>query len=113
MLISPDGWGDGAVNYHTLFSPAETEGQGDKEPGSSSTSTNPWKVVIGDLLLDNFTIDFEDRHLEDPVKPPLETLHFHTSDVSLDLNRPLPVDLSFTSIKPERFNCKGTLKMTA
>jgi len=102
---------DGTVNYQTLFSPVDTGSHADKEPEPSSTSTNPWKVVIQDLLLDNFTIDFEDRQPEDPVKLLLETLHFHTSDVSLALDRPLPVDLSFQINQTGKAQLQGTLEM--
>lgn len=102
---------DGVVNYQTLFSPMDTESQADKEPEPSSTSTNPWKVVIEDLALDNFTIDFEDRQPEDPVTLLLETLHFHTSDVSLALDRPLPVDLSFQINHTGKAQLQGTLEI--
>jgi hypothetical protein len=102
---------DGVVNYQTLFSPMDTESQADREPEPSSTSTNPWKVVIEDLALDNFTIDFEDRQPEDPVTLLLETLHFHTSDVSLALDRPLPVDLSFQINQTGKAQLQGTLEI--
>jgi hypothetical protein len=102
---------DGVVNYQTLFSPVTIESQADKGSEPSPTSTNPWKVVIQDLLLDNFTIDFEDRQTEDPVKMLLETLHFHTSDVALDLDRPLPVDLSFQINQTGKAQLQGTLEI--
>ena len=100
---------DGVVNYQTLFSPVTTESQADKGSEPSPTSTTPWKVVIQDLLLDNFTIDFEDRQPEDPVKLLLETLHFHTSDVSLALDHPLPIDLSFQINQTGKAQLQGTL----
>ncbi len=102
---------DGAVNYQTLFSPVETEGQGDKEPEPSATSTNSWKVAIEDLALDNFTIDFEDRQPEDPVTLLLEMLHFHTANVSLDLDRALPVDLSFQINQTGKAQLQGTFQI--
>ncbi len=102
---------DGVVNYQTLFLPVDTGSHADKPPEPSSTSTNPWKVVIEDLALDNFTIDFEDRQPEDPVTLLLETLHFHTSDVSLALDRPLPVDLSFQINQTGKAQLQGTLEI--
>ena len=101
---------DGTVNYQSLFSPVDTGSHADKEPESSSTSASPWKVVIEDLALGNFTIDFEDRQPEDPVKLLLETLHFHTSDVSLALDRPIPIDLSFQINQTGKTQLKGTLE---
>lgn len=100
---------DGVMNYRALFSPVESESQTASEPESSPA--NPWKMVIEDLALDNFTVDFEDRQPEDPVTLLLDTLHFHTSDVSLDLERPLPVDLSFQFNETGKANLQGTLEI--
>ncbi len=100
------GWvgSDGVMNYQPLFSPVQPE----SETGTDAPSA-PWKMVIEDLALDNFTIDFEDRQPEDPVKLLLDTLHFHTSDLSLDLDRPLPVDLSFQFNQTGKAKFQGTL----
>ncbi len=100
---------DGVVNYHTLFSPVESATQTAPEPETSTA--NPWRMVIEDLALDNFTIDFEDRQPEDPVKLLLETIHFHTSDVSLDLDRPLPIDLSLQFNQTGKAKLQGTLEI--
>jgi uncharacterized protein DUF748 len=98
---------DGVVNYQTLFSPVTLENQTVPEPELSPA--NPWKMVIEDLAVDNFTIDFEDRQPEDPVKLLLDTIHFHTSDVSLDLDRSFPVDLSFQFNQTGQANLQGML----
>jgi Domain of Unknown Function (DUF748) len=100
---------DGVVNYHTLFSPVESESQTAPDPETSPA--NPWKMVIEDLALDNFTIDFEDRQPEDPVTLLLDTLHFHTSGVSLELDRSLPIDLSFQVNETGKANLQGTLQI--
>jgi len=102
---------DGVVNYQALFSPVNTESHADKETEPSSTSPNPWNVGMKDLLLDNFTIDFEDRQPEEPVKLLLDTLHFHTSNVSLALDKPLPVDLSFQFNQTGKAQLQGTLEI--
>ncbi len=99
---------DGMVNYHTLFSPVESASQVPPEPESSPA--NPWRMVIEDLALDNFTIDFEDRQPEDPVKLLLDTIHFHTSDVSLDLDRSFPLDLSFQFNQTGKANLQGDIE---
>lgn len=103
------GWvgSDGVVNYQTLFSPVALENQTVPEPEPSPA--NPWNMVIEDIALDNFTIDFEDRQPEDPVKLLLDTIHFHTSDVSLDLDRSLPLDLSFQFNQTGKANLQGEL----
>ncbi|KPK27666.1 MAG: hypothetical protein AMK69_10225 [Nitrospira bacterium SG8_3] len=102
---------DGVVNYQTLFSPVNTESHADKDSEPSSTPTDPWNVVMKDILLDNFTIDFEDRQPEDPVKLLLEMLHFHTSNLSLAMDTPLPVDLSFQFNQTGKAQLKGTLEI--
>ncbi|GJL69799.1 MAG: ATPase [Nitrospirales bacterium] len=100
---------DGVVNYQTLFSPVVLENQ--TVPEQEPSSANPWNMIIGDLALDNFTIDFEDRQPEDPVKLLLDTIHFHTSDVSLDLDRPLPLDLAFQFNQTGEAKLQGTLEI--
>jgi flagellar motor protein MotB len=100
---------DGIMNYQSLFAPVDAESQAEKEPESSSTSSNPWKVVIEDLAFDNFTIEFEDRQPDNPVTWLLDELHLHTANVSLDLNRPLPVDLSFQLNQTGKADVRGTL----
>ncbi|MDT3778590.1 DUF748 domain-containing protein [Nitrospira sp. MA-1] len=100
---------DGVVNYHTLFSPVGSESQTAPEPETSPA--NSWKMVVEDLALDNFTIDFEDRQPEDPVTLLLDMLHFHTSDVSMAMDRPLPIDLSFQLNETGKANLQGTLQI--
>ncbi|MCW5784555.1 MAG: DUF748 domain-containing protein [Nitrospirales bacterium] len=100
---------DGVVNYQTLFSPVESESQ--TAPDPEPNPGNAWKMVIEDMALDNFTIDFEDRQPEDPVKLLLNTIHFHTSDVSLDLDRSLPLDLSFQVNQTGQATLQGTLEV--
>ena len=106
---------DGVMNYQSLFAPVESPGgegnptgtpitppsANDKPPSASS---QPWHVVLHDLTLDNFTIDFEDRQPHEPVTLLFDSLHFHTADVSLDLSQPLPIDLAF------QFNQSGSVR---
>ncbi len=99
---------DGVVNYHTLFSPVDLESRTAPEPEPSQA--NPWRMVIEDLALDNFTIEFEDRQPEDPVTLLLDTIHFHTSDVSMAMDQPLPIDLSFQFNETGKANLQGTLE---
>ncbi|MCB9776235.1 MAG: DUF748 domain-containing protein [Nitrospiraceae bacterium] len=100
---------DGVVNYQELFSPVALESQTAPEP--ETAPANPWNMVIEDMALDNFTIDFEDRQPEDPVKLLLNTIHFHTSNVSLDLDRPLPLDLSFQVNQTGQATLQGILEV--
>ncbi|MDR4494478.1 MAG: DUF748 domain-containing protein [Nitrospirales bacterium] len=87
---------DGVVNYQPLFTPTEVKEAADPEPVSPDAETSQaWNIVIQDLALDNFAVDFEDRQPEVPVKLLLEALHFHTSDVDLAFPKPLPIDLAF------------------
>ncbi|GJL58939.1 MAG: ATPase [Nitrospirales bacterium] len=99
---------DGVVNYQTLFSPVALESRTAPEPEPSPA--NPWRMVIEDLALDNFTIEFEDRQPEDPVTLLLDTIHFHTSDVSMAMDRALPIDLSFQFNETGKANLQGTLE---
>src|SRR5690606_25406864 len=67
------------------------------------------KDLMNDTAFDNFTMDFEDRQPDTPVQLLVDELHFHTADVSLELERPLPVDLSFQINRTGKANVQGTL----
>ncbi len=109
------GWLDknGEVNYQALFSPVQGEGNGETRPEDSKSSSDdpPWRVLVQDVNLENFTVEFEDRQPEIPVPLLLESLNFHTRGVSSTMDRPLPVDLSFRFNKTAQADLNGTLNV--
>ena len=113
------GWIDkeGIMNYQPLFAPVESS-----QPASSTASSPaaepesgkdaaPWKVLVEEVDLENFTIDMEDRQLEVPARVLVEALHFHTSQVSSALDTLLPIDLSFQLNQTGKADLKGTVNV--
>ncbi len=113
------GWVDkeGTLNYQPLFAPTEsatdsttTVSPPTDEPDSGKVEV-PWNVLVEELDLNNFTIDVEDRQPEEPARVLVEALHFHTSQVSSALDRPLPIDLSFQLNQTGKAELKGTVNI--
>ncbi len=108
---------DGSINYQTLFAPVtpSTDSAVPHPPSArkpdSIKGENPWLVLVEELDLENFTIDVEDRQLENPARVLIEALHFHTSQVSSKLDRPLPVDLTFQLNQNGKADLKGTVNI--
>ncbi|MGD9850378.1 MAG: DUF748 domain-containing protein [Nitrospirales bacterium] len=103
---------DGVMNYQPLFAPIEVKEATEPEAGSPGPDTSkPWNIVIQDLALNNFAVDFEDRQPEVPVKLFLEALQFHTSDVAMDFAKPLPIDLAFQFNQTGKARFQGSVEM--
>jgi len=108
---------DGTMNYQTLFAPVEssTDSSAKKSPPAgepeSGKAETPWTVVVEELDLDNFTIDVKDHQPEEPARILVEAFHFHTSQVSSALDKPLPIDLSFQLNQTGKADLKGTVNI--
>ena len=106
---------DGTMNYQTLFvpegstvdSPNAASPPAD-EPKSAKTE-DPWTVMVEDIHLGNFTIDMEDRQPATPARVLVETLNFHTANVSSAMDQPLPISLSFQFNQTGKADLKGTV----
>ncbi len=108
---------DGTLNYQTLFSPVEssTDSSGTVPPPASEPEAEktepPWKVLVENLNVENFTIDVEDRQPTTPARLLVEAFHFQTSQVSSTLDQPLPIDLSFQLNQTGKANLQGTVNV--
>ncbi len=111
------GWVDknGTMNYQTLFAPIESpiDSSASVPPPADEVESGkvemPWSVLVEEFDWENFTIDVEDRQPEEPARVLVEALHFHTSQVSSALDKPLPVDLSFQLNQTGKADLKGTV----
>lgn len=103
---------DGVINYQPLFAPIEVKEETDSKSDSPNPDrSKPWNIVIQDLALNNFAVDFEDRQPEVPVKLLLEALYFHTSDMALDFTKPLPIDLAFQLNQTGKARFQGNVEI--
>jgi len=105
---------DGTVNLQQLFAPessaAATQAASPADVADASeTPAQPWTVTVGGIEVTNATIAFEDRSLAPATRFDLAPVNLRVSDVSLDLARPLPVQLDATINGHARFDATGTL----
>jgi len=113
--LEADAWmsADGSINLEQLFAfepAAETQGAGSPaESPPAAAPEQPWTVTVGGVELSNASIAFEDRTLTPASKFDLKPVNLRVSDVSLDLSRPLPVQLDAVINGHARFDASGTL----
>jgi hypothetical protein len=107
--LEADAWmsADGSINLEQLFAFESAAGpQGAAPPVEPE---KPWTVTVGGVELANASIAFEDRTLTPAGKFDLKPVNLRVSDVSLDLSRPLPVQLDAVINGHARFDASGTL----
>ncbi len=110
------GWLDeeGEMNYQTLFTPVDADKVEASETAlsdaqDSANSESSWTVLVQDIVLENYTVDFEDRQPEIPVKLLLDSLQLHTSEFSTNFDKPLPIDLAFNLNQTGKADLKGAV----
>ncbi len=76
---------------------------------SSGSQARPWSVSLKKLALDNASVHIEDASLSTPVVLDIEKALFEVRDASLDLRKPLPVNLAFQVRQGGQFRLQGKL----
>jgi hypothetical protein len=91
--------------------PASPDGAGTDaaKTAAASAPAQPWSLALGGFELTNASLAFEDRSTEPFKKFDLAPVNLRVADVSLDLARPLPVQLDAMINGQARFDAKGTL----
>jgi len=113
--LAADAWmsADGSINLEQLLAfETSVEPPGAESPAApppAAAPSQPWTVAVGSVELTNAVIAFEDRTLTPVSKFDLAPVNLRVSDVSLDLSRPLPVQLDAVINGHARFDAKGTL----
>ncbi len=111
------GWVDaqGVMNYQTLFEPIAPEAKTKVVPVEtarpSGLEEKSWGVIVQDLLVENFSVDFEDRQPASPVNVSLTSGQFHTTGISTTFTNPLPIDLSMVLNEKGTVQVKGEVKV--
>ncbi|MCZ8132217.1 MAG: DUF748 domain-containing protein [Steroidobacteraceae bacterium] len=123
--LDADAWlsADGTMNVQRLFAP---EAAPDPAPGAATQSApaagasipptpapdvaeRPWQVQLASLEVDDAKIHLEDR-MQAPAKQfELAPVRLRLRDASLDLAKPLPLELSATFNGHARLTAAGTL----
>ncbi|MCA9471355.1 MAG: DUF748 domain-containing protein [Nitrospira sp.] len=109
----------GQVNYQELFSPidaTERDADSDVTPADSeepkkksSGSDRPWVVEVKDFALQNYTVGFEDRTVEPPVKLDLAGLDLQVKRLSTTFDKPFDLALVLTLNETGRIEANGSV----
>ena len=126
-IISQDarflGWlnPDGKLNYLVLFSPPD--GQEEPPPAIGSphhppevekdqtTDEEPWFLLVQELMIQNYEVNFEDRSLANTARINLDSINFQVRDVSTDLTKPINLALGLTINETGRADVKGSVQI--
>ncbi|MCK5889353.1 MAG: DUF748 domain-containing protein [Methylococcales bacterium] len=86
---------EGAINYQALFSPvSDNPSNTEKTETTSNPNDKPWQVVLEQLDMANFTVDFTDKTLATPVHVNLSSLNLNASTLNNQTGASLPFKLS-------------------
>ena len=114
---------DGSVNLQRMFATSPLVEQSDgadatptateppatsAPPAAGSTAAREPTLELGRVHLRHARVDFEDRSVQPAVRLALAPLEFTSREVSLDLARPLPVELDTTINGRGRLTAAGT-----
>ncbi|MGB0910931.1 MAG: DUF748 domain-containing protein [Nitrospirales bacterium] len=97
----------GTVNYQELFAPVDARASSDtSEVAAESTAdAKPWIVEVHDFILENYTVDFEDRTLETPAQINLRGVDLQVKKLKTTFEDPFDVTLVM------KLNDTGNLEM--
>lgn len=76
---------DGTFNYQTLFAMDGLEDEGETSSGTpdqSGAESQPWRVSVDELTLENYGLALEDRTLAKPVRVNLEPINLNLKNLS-------------------------------
>jgi uncharacterized protein involved in outer membrane biogenesis len=105
---------DGSVNLSRLFAPppagtAPAPAPAPAKAASAAPPARPWQVSVGAVEVDDAAVHFEDR-ARAPVKAfDVTPIRVRVRDVSLDLAKPLPVEVSARINDQAGLSVAGTL----
>ena len=112
---------DGKVNYQVLFSPPDSQ---DEAPSSVSSRTErevpeksqtpdeePWFLLVKELMIQNYAVNFEDRSLANTARINLDSINFQVHDVSTDLTKPINLSLALKVNETGTAGVKGSVQV--
>jgi hypothetical protein len=115
---------DGTVNYQQMFAPVDSV---QPPPAASSASPKPkdekpWAIWLKEIMLQDHSIDFEDRTLPTPAQIEVRALTVKTHDVRIPITKALPLEVGMQlngtgairvngSVLPNPFQADVTLSL--
>lgn len=98
----------GALNWQTVLENKTLKASPSK-PNSGNDTSSDWVVNLGKLALNQSQLHIEDQTPSQPVRLDLEKIGLELRNVSLNLNKPVPVIASFSVKQGGQFNTQGSL----
>lgn len=86
-----------------------TESAPPRPQAAAGSQARPWSVSLKKLALDNASVHIEDGSPTTPVVLDIEKAWIEVRDASLDLRKPLPVNLAFQVRQGGQFRLQGKL----
>jgi hypothetical protein len=98
---------DGTVNYQQMVAPVDSVEPQSAASSASSTSKDekPWAVWLKEIMLQDHTIDFDDRTLPTPAHVEVQALTVKTHDVRIPIKDALPLEVGM------QLNGTGTIRV--
>lgn len=95
---------DGDINILSLLGITQDK---KTKPGAKSTNTSPsWNLILDEFALTNSTLTINDQTVSDPLRLNVDQINFKTQNISTDLSKSIPLELSC------RVEGTGTIKTT-
>ncbi|MEO8307019.1 MAG: DUF748 domain-containing protein [Pseudomonadota bacterium] len=112
--ITATGWlnSDGTVSFQQLFAPAPTPiAPTPAAPAKPAAAGDEWKVKVATINVNAAAVDVEDRKIAPGTPWKFAPLDLHVKDASLDLSKPLLVEMDTVVNDQAPLKLSGTVAL--
>ncbi|NOQ76902.1 MAG: DUF748 domain-containing protein, partial [Methylococcaceae bacterium] len=99
---------DGSINYQSLFATKHsTEPKAPSPAVTTESNSKPWNVLVKQLEIDNFAVNFTDKTLSPPNPINLTAINLSSSQLSTKAGASLPFNLALNFNKAGKLAING------
>jgi len=99
---------EGSINYQSLFASKHSTEQKPPSPATTTdTHSKPWNVLVKQLEINNFAVNFTDKTLSPPNPINLTAINLSSSELSTKASASLPFNLTLNFNKAGKLAIKG------
>ncbi len=105
---------DGTLNYQTLFAMDNPEDESKTSSGTldqPGADSQPWRISVKELMLENYGVAIEDRTLVKPVHVNLEPINLNLKNLSNQKNSPTELALTLKVNRTGTVGVKGLVSI--
>lgn len=111
-----EGWlaPDGTFNYQTLLATKPLEdkaGKSPRPPNQAKAESQPWKIIVNEVSLEDYGVLFEDRTLAKPARVGLDPINLNLKNVSNQKGSQAEVSLALGVNQAGAVTAKGLASM--